>query len=139
MSKHFRLCDCEGRPEPHWEFDEVEHWMIFLASRKVTTHEFNMKLMDGLLSKDTDNTVRFEAIWLMTIILQSIWHMGGVMDDPSYIRHMIGEFDLRKWTNFDRSWAAVRKHLEPHPEIEGGLWFPPLEKVREAEFDGMHG
>lgn len=135
MAKHYTLCNCEGRPEPHWKFDEAEHWMIYLASRGVTTHDLLTKTMMTQLDPTASNTARFESVWLLIEILQSIWHMGGVMDDPEYVRHMLGEFEIRKWENFDLSWRGVRRLLEPHPAVEGALWYPPLEKVRAEECD----
>lgn len=135
MAAGYTLCKCAGRSDPHWKFDQLEDWTIFLITREVVDGDLFAGLAFQPSEEDLGDKEQWEAVLLFLRVLNSIWHVGGVMDDPTFVRNVISEFDLRKWSDFERTWSAVRGLLEPHPLNKGALWHPALEDARVAEFD----
>lgn len=127
----YQLCECGSRTEPHWKFDDFEHWMVFLISRGISSQAIFHKLTRP--GTDEADQMRWETLHLWMKCLYSIWHVGGLQDDGDYIRRMMGEFELRTWTDFDESWRRVRALLDTHHDHERALTHKKLERVRHLE------
>ncbi len=126
----YQLCECGARPEPHWKFEDLEHWMIFTVTRGLYTPGFVHKKLGR---KGDSAEIAYQTYNLWSRCLNSIWHVGGLMDDGEHLRRMIGEHELTAWEDFDESWRRVRAQFDTHPDHERALTHKRLERIRHLE------